>query len=458
MPVGVTRVGVIAVKVQLTGLALILTLAACAEKEVILQGERFPVRADLAASLPVEGEPAPVAPADRPESQSVPISLPGASANADWTHRGATERHQQPHGSFSANPQLIFAANIGAGNSRRARISASPVVADGRVFTIDAASQLVATATNGGRIWAFDLMAGFDRGGDISGGGLAYGAGRLFATTPYGEVVAFDPATGAVAWRQRLDVSFTGAPATDGTDVFVAGRDGSSWSIAAADGTVNWTVAGLPSAVGALSAAAPGVDDRAVVFPFASGVLTSVLKAGGTQVWSAPVAGQRLGRAYAALGDVTGDPVIVGGTIYVGTSAGRTLALSTSGGTQVWAANEGAVGPLLVTGGSVFMVNDEGLLVRLDQATGATIWTAQMPYFEAEKVRKREAIVPHYGPVLAGGRLVVASGDGALRFFDPTNGASLGVVALPGGAASQPALAGGVLYVVTKNGQLLAFR
>jgi outer membrane protein assembly factor BamB len=451
-------VGVNAVKVQLTGLALILALAACAEKEVILQGERFPVRADLAESIPVEGEAAPVAPADRPENQSVPIALPGAGANADWTHRGGNARHQQPHGSLSASPQLVFATSIGAGNSRRARISASPVIADGRVFTIDAQARLAATATNGGALWSADLTAGFDRGGEISGGGLAYGGGRVFATTPYGEVVAFDPATGAVAWRQRLDVSFTGAPATDGANVYVAGRDGSSWAIAAADGTVNWTVAGLPSAVGALSAAAPGVDDRAVVFPFASGVLTSVLKAGGTEAWSAPVAGQRLGRAYAALGDVTGDPVIDGGVIYVGTSAGRTLALSTSGGEQVWAAGEGAVGPLLVTGGSVFMVNDEGLLVRLDQATGATIWTAPLPYYDTEKTRRRDNITAHYGPVLAGGRIVVASGDGALRFFDPVNGASLGTVALPGGAASHPALAGGVLYVVSQNGQLLAFR
>lgn len=448
----------IVLKVQLTGLALILTLAACAEKEVILEGERFPIRADLSESIPVEGQPAPTAAPDQPENQAVPIALPAAVANADWTHRGGTARHQQPHGSLSASPQLLFAANIGQGNSRRQRIAASPVVADGRIFTMDSAAQLVATAAGGGTLWTTDLTASFDRGGGISGGGLAYGAGRVFATTPYGEVVAVDPASGGVVWRQRLDVSFTGAPATDGTNVYVAGRDGSSWSIAVADGTVNWTVPGLPSAQGALSAASPAIDDRAVVFPFASGVVTSVLKTGGTQAWSAPVAGQRLGRAYAALGDVTGDPVIDGGMIYVGTSAGRTLALSTSGGRQVWAAGEGAVGPLLPVGGSLFLVNDEARLVRLDQATGATIWSVELPYYGDQKVRRRDNIVPHFGPVLAGGRIVVASGDGVLRFFDPTNGASLGSVALPGGAASQPALAGGVLYVVSQNGQLLAFR
>ncbi len=446
------------VKVQLTGLALILSLGACAPREVILPGERFPVRADLNASIPVEGEPAPVAPGDRPENQSVPISLPAPVANADWTHRAGSARHVQPHGSLSANPQLIWAANIGAGNSRRNRIAAAPVVADGRIFTIDASAALVATATNGGALWTADLTAPYDRGGGLSGGGLAYGGGRLFATTPYGEVVAVDPATGAVIWRQRLDVSVTGAPATDGTSVFVAGRDGSSWAIAAADGRVSWTVPGLPSATGVVGSAAPAIGERSVVFPFASGVIASVLKQGGTLAWSAPVAGQRLGRAYAAVGDVTGDPVIDGGAVYVGTSAGRTLAISTSGGEQIWAAGEGAMGPLLAVGGSLFMVNDEGLLVRLDQATGATIWTAPMPYFDTDKPKRQKAITAHFGPVLASGRIVVASGDGALRFFDPTNGAALGMVELPGGAASQPALAGGVLYVVSQNGKLLAFR
>ncbi|MBC7142188.1 MAG: PQQ-binding-like beta-propeller repeat protein, partial [Rhodobacteraceae bacterium] len=59
---------------------------------------------------------------------------------------------------------------------------------------------------------------------------------------------------------------------------------------------------------------------------------------------------------------------------------------------------------------------------------------------------------------LAGGRLVVASSDGLIRSFDPTSGALLSSVELPNGAASAPAIAGGVLYVVTKDGKLRAFR
>ena len=285
--------GVRGVKVQVAAVALLMGLGACAERELILPGERFPVRVDLNASVPVVGEPAPVSPGDRPENQSVPINLGAPQANADWTHRAGNARHEQPHGALSAAPQLIWSAPIGQGSSRRNRISAAPVVADGRIFTLDAGSGLVATASNGGRLWATDLAADFDAGGSVSGGGLAYGAGLVFATTGYGELIAVDPASGAVQWRQRLDVAVTGAPATDGDAVYVAGRDGSAWAVDAGTGKLRWQLAGLPAALGTVGTAAPAVGDRAVLFPYAAGVLTAVLKVGGTQVWQAPVAGDR---------------------------------------------------------------------------------------------------------------------------------------------------------------------
>jgi outer membrane protein assembly factor BamB len=106
------------------------------------------------------------------------------------------------------------------------------------------------------------------------------------------------------------------------------------------------------------------------------------------------------------------------------------------------------------------MVNDLNELVRLDRDTGESIWRTTLPDFveTGSFLRKGRTVYAHFGPIMAGNRLVVASSDGQLRSFDPTSGALLGSVALPGGAASAPAIANGVLYVVNKNGQLLAFR
>ena len=442
----------------MTGAGLLALLAACGQREVILEGERFPIRADLDASLPVEGEPAPTAPAD-PANVSLPITLPAPSNTGEWTHRGGNARHLMPHAALSPAPQRVWSASIGAGSSRKNRVSAAPVVSGGRVFTMDSRSVVTATATGGGTLWSADLTATFDKGGGVSGGGLAVGGDRLFAATTSGEVVAIDAASGRVIWRQRVDAPVTGAPATDGSMVYVSAKDGSAWAIDAADGKVVWQVNGTPGVAGYVGTAAPTVGDRAVIFPSSGGDLMAVLKiGGGTKIWQSSLAGKRLGAAYALTPEVTADAVIDGGVIYAGTGSGRTVAMSSSSGDRIWSAGEGALGPVAVAGGSVFLVNDQGELVRLDAATGEVIWAVQMPYFTKEKVKRRKGIHAHYGPVLAGGRIMVVSSDGLLRAFDPTDGSLTHSAEIPGGAATQPAVAGGVLYVVGGNGQLHAFR
>jgi outer membrane protein assembly factor BamB len=436
-----------ATKAAMTGLVLVLALAGC-ERELVLQGERLPVRADLAAEVA----------ATEPGNQAEPIALPAATANTAWTHRGGDVRHAGVHGQLSAAPQLVWATSVGQGNSRKNRVAAAPVVAGGLIYTMDALDQVQATSTAGAAVWVASLTAEFDRGGEISGGGLAVEGETLFATTGYGELVALQAGSGQVLWRQRLDSPVTGAPAVAGGTVYAVGRDGGAFAVDAATGKVLWTLPGAPSATGVIGSAAPAVTDRAVIFPFASGGVAAALRESGLPLWEAPVTGQRIGRGYQGLTDITGDPTVVGGTIYIGTAAGRTAAVDAASGQRLWTAVEGAMNPPLVVGGSVFVVNDEARLVRLDAATGAVIWAVEMPYWDTDKPRKRKAITAHYGPVLAGGNLVVAGGDGQLRLFNPVDGAMVGGVAIPGGAASNPALAGGMLYVVSGDGQLLAFR
>ena len=442
----------------IAGVGLLALLSACGERELVLEGERFPIRADLDASVPVEGQPAPTAPAEA-ENQSLPITLPGQTSSGEWTHRAGNARHLMPHSALSAAPARVWSANIGSGSSRKNRIAAAPVVSGGRVFTIDSGVTVTATSTAGQTLWSSDLTAAFDAGGGLSGGGLAVADNRLFVTTGYGEVVALDTASGQVLWRQRVDAPVSGAPATDGDAVYVSGRDGSAWAIGAADGKVIWQVAGTPGTAGYVGTAAPSVGDRAVIFPTNAGDLMAVLKiGGGTRIWQASLAGKRLGRAYAFSADVTGDAVIDGTVLYAGSAAGRTVAMSTSSGDRIWSAGEGALGPVAVAGGSIFLINDQAELVRLDAATGEVIWAVEMPYFANAKVKRRKAIFAHYGPVLAGGRIMVASSDGLLRAFDPASGTLTHTTEIPGGASAQPAVAGGVLYVLGGNGQLHAFR
>ena len=434
------------------------TLLAACEREVILPGERFGVRTPLDASIPVEGEALPLAPPEQPENQQRPIGLPGMAANGEWSQRGGNAAHVSPHGTLSATPQLVWAVDIGAGNSNRNRITAAPVVTGGVVFAMDSLAQVTAVSTAGAALWRSDLTADFDRGGAQSGGGLAASGGRVYAATGYGEVIALEAGTGAVIWRQRIGAPAAGAPVVAGGAVYQMSTDGTGWALDAASGRVNWTLPAAKNQLASDTGAAPAVAGANVIFPFSAGVMIAVAADSGLPLWQAAITGNRLGRAFANSGDITVDPVVSGGVVYVGTAAGRTGAFREDTGERVWTAEDGAVNPGLVFGGSVFVISDDGALVRMDAASGERIWATPLPGFAEKKPKNYGRFYAHFGPVLAGGRLVTVSSDGLLRQYDPASGAVVGSVAIPGGAASNPALAGGLMFVVSARGQLLAFR
>ena len=431
-------------------------LAGC-ERDLILTGQRFDPRQSLTETAPAQDGQ--LVAELLPQNKVVPIALGSPAALASWTHRGGNAAHSLPHGALSAAPQRVWSAAIGAGNSRKNRITAAPIVANGVVFAMDAASSVTAlSASTGGVVWRAIVSPDLEDPASMSGGGLAYDGGTVFVTTGFGELLALDAASGAVRWRQNFDSPVSGAPTVAGGMVFVTGRDNTAWAVSVRDGRQRWLLPGLKSTSGVVGTGSAAVGDGVVVFPFASRQLVAVNQAKGDLVWASAVAGQRRGRAVAYIDDIAGDPVIAAGTVYAGTSSGRMAAISARTGERLWDAAEGTMGAPLVVGGSVFVVSDEGRLVRLDARSGETIWAAALGLFTRDNPRRQKAVTAHYGPVLAGGSIVVASSDGTVRRFAADSGAEIGRFDVQGGITAPPALAGGAMYVVSANGQVHAFR
>jgi outer membrane protein assembly factor BamB len=434
----------------------LVALAGCAPPEARLPGQRFPVDLPLADSLPAEAGEKIALPA--PENRSAPVRLPAAVANSSWTHRGGSATHLMPHLAFAAQPTLVWRASIGAPDRGAQRITAAPVADGGLIFTLDGAGRLTATRTDGTTAWTLDTRPqGPDRSDTLTGGGLAVASGRVFAATGAGELIAIDAASGTETWRQRFGAPLAGSPTVRDDTVFVQGRDATGWAVDVADGRLRWVIPGLPSTAAVAGSAAPAATAQTTIFALPGAMLAAARGADGAELWKSSVPGLRAGRAGALVRDITGDPVIDGARVYAGSSAGRTVALDLATGRPLWVAETGAMGPVWPAGGSVFLVSDVNQLVRLDAATGAQIWAVALPGFVPDS-QWRVGMDANYGPVLAGGRLIVVSSDGALRMFDPTDGRLLDQIALGAGAAGAPALANGTLYVVTQRGELLAFR
>lgn len=434
----------------IAAMASIMALTACIQRDEVLQGERLDPRAVLSPDGPsLVGAPGPTTAA---------LSLPSVRGNADWPQRAGSASHASGNMALGAGTTPVWRVSIGSASDRRHRITADPIVAGGLVYTLDSRSVATATTAGGGRVWSRDLSPAIEGGDSASGGGLAYEGGRVFATTGFGELVAVDARSGAVIWRQRVEAPVSGAPTVQNGIVYVIDRNATGWAVRASDGKVLWRTFGNNGLAGVMGSSAPATSGDTTVFSYPTGQIVAVDSREGDQKWSADVAGSRNGRAISLFRDVTGDPVITGGTVYAGTSSGRVGAYDIATGMARWEAREGASSPVLAAGNSVFLVNDQAQLLRLDAANGGRVWAQKLPYFTKQVVRKQGKVWNHYGPVLAGNRLYLAGSDGYLRVFDPASGALIGNAEIPGGAAAAPAVAGQTLYVVTHDGQLIAYR
>lgn len=434
-------------------LAAVALAAGCSDREQILPGERLNVRDALGGGAAEEAAAAPA-----PQARA--FATPGMANNTDWAQSPVSPDVRVTNPALGQALRPVFSTSIGAGDSRKSRLNADPVIAGGRIFTMDANHQVRATSTAGQALWSTVLVPRRDKAPEGQGGGLAYGDGKLFVSSGFGKLTALDPATGGKIWEQDLNNTATGAPSYRDGLVYVVSGDQVGWAIESGDGKVRWQVEGTRDINNIAGAPAPAVNDRYVVFSFGSGTVQGAFRQGGLRVWSADVLGRRTGVTIAGIDDVTGDPLISGDTVYAGNHSGRTVALNVFNGERLWTADRGALGPMWPAGDSVFFVSDVNDLVRLDARTGQEIWSRELPGYEPTRNpnRRRDKAFANHGPILAGGRLIVASSDGKIRAFNPADGKLLQEIEIPGGATTRPVVAGGTLYVVSRKGVLHAYR
>ncbi|GGG61027.1 pyrrolo-quinoline quinone [Salipiger pallidus] len=433
------------------GLIGLTVLAGCEEADVILPGERYGTREVLEGASTTD--PAPM-------NGARAISLPAISSNGAWAQSPASPAMRVGNAALAASLSPVLSVDIGAGDSRRNRLNVDPVAADGRIFAMDSEHVLTAVSTSGQVLWRKPMIPARDTAQQAQGGGLAVSGGRLYVASGFGSLTALDPATGAEIWQQQLGGTATGAPSVQGDLAYVVSGDSRAWAIETATGRIRWQIESVESIHNFAGAPSPAIGAKSVIFGFGNGGVQAAFREGGMRRWNGAVSGSREGYAIATVSDLTGGPVIADGRVYVGNHSGRVAAFSEGSGDRLWTAQMGTLAPIWPAGDSVFLVSDTYKLVRLDASTGEQVWSVDLPGYEEVRrpQRRRDSAYAHHGPILAGGRLIVASSDGYLRSFDPTNGALTGVTEVPGGATTMPIVAGGTLYVVSTDGQLLGYR
>jgi outer membrane protein assembly factor BamB len=392
-----------------------------------------------------------------PSLASVPVTLPAALVNTEWTQPGGNASKSMGHLGLGASVGLAWRVSIGAGSSNKAQLAAAPVVADGKIFTIDTEAVVRAlNPDNGATVWQTQIKGRNIQSGTLFGGGVSYDNGRLYATSGAGDAAALDAKTGAVYWTVRPGAPLRGAPTIANDNVYVITQDNQLFALNPADGAVRWSGAGAVEIAGVLGAAAPAAAQGTVVAGFSSGELTAYRYENGQVVWQDALARTSISTTVTSLSDIDAEPVIDAGRVYAVGQGGRMVAIELITGQRVWEINVAGISTPWVAGDWIFIVTDDGQLLCLSRANGHVRWMTQLAHYRNEK--KKADPIDYVGPVLAGGRLVLANSLGQIINVDPTTGGVQSTVETKMPISLSPVVANNTLYILHENGQLSAWR
>jgi len=384
------------------------------------------------------------------------VTLPEAVLNPDWAQSGGNASKAMGHVALGAGNQQVWSASIAGGGSR-ARLASPPVVAAGKLYVIDVEATIYAfDAKTGQRLWSASIRSKDDQGKVEFGGGVSVGGDRVYATTGIGDVAAVNTADGAVLWKVRPGGPLRGSPTLANGNVYVMSQDNQLFALNSADGAVLWTDNGTLESTGVFGVAAPAAGQGSVIAGYSSGELTAYRYENGRALWGDALSKTTISTSVSTLTDIDADPVIDRGRVFAIGEGGRMASYELLTGQRLWELNIGGIATPLVVGDWVFVVTDKAKLFAITRATGKVRWISELPAWR--KPKKKTGPIRWRGPILAGGKLILVSTEGALVQVDPATGSVKSEREVKDGVTLAPIVADNMLYLLTDQGRLLAYR
>ncbi|HEV2044793.1 MAG TPA: PQQ-binding-like beta-propeller repeat protein [Sphingomicrobium sp.] len=391
-----------------------------------------------------------------PDTAAMPFTVPEAIANEEWAQSGGNPSKSMGHVALPAALAHAWTVSVGAGSDKQGRLISAPVVSGGRVYTIDTNGVVRASdARNGGTVWSASFGASGNQDAAY-GGGVAVDGGRVYATNGLGHVAALDAATGAAAWTVKPGGPLRGAPTVADGAVYVISQDNQIYSLKAVDGASNWSSAAALEIAGVFGSASPAVARGTVIAGFSSGELNAYRYENGRLVWQDALSRTSISTSVASLSDIDASPVIDGNQVFAVGKGGRMVALELTSGQRIWEQNVAGITTPWVAGDWVYVVTDEARVVAMSRTTGKVRWINELPRWDNPKGKK--GLIYYSGPILAGGRLILAGSNGVLININPDNGSFQSQVNIGASVSVPPVVAGGTLYILDDKGRLTAYR
>ncbi|MBI2706821.1 MAG: PQQ-binding-like beta-propeller repeat protein [Proteobacteria bacterium] len=417
-----------------------LTLVACDAEKIPITGTRIPV-VNYESSVKVDED-----------AKDISLTLPLSEMGRDWPQAGGGAEHVMPNFSLKESIEPLWTVSIGAGNGE-GRLLSSPIVANGVVYALDTYGNVTALdAFSGALLWQTNISPEGQQI-PIIGGGLAYGQEKVFVTSPHAEVLALDAKTGNRLWRYSTPSPVRAAPTLDEGRLYVLTISNQLEVLDAEKGTPLWNHAGITEHAGLLGTASPAVSKGVVVVTYSSGEIYALKAENGHQLWTETLSTTRRPDSLSSLSHIKALPVIDKNMVIIIGHNHKMAAYDLRRGERLWERHIGGTRTPAVIGDFIFMINSHNELLCLTREHGQVVWVKKLGS-DSESPHK----VIWEGPIVAGGKVYLVNVAGDLVSFDPATGKVLGSRQLGVSLSLSPFVAQDTLYLLTNEGDLMAFQ
>lgn len=391
-----------------------------------------------------------------PALSGVAVTLPPAAVNEAWAQPGGNASKSPGHVELGQGLSRIWTAKV-TGANPRARLAASPVMSDGRIYVVDTTARVTAfDANTGAQIWSNALEIEKDGKPSRFGGGVSATGTNVFATNGVGDVASLAADTGALVWKKRPAGPLRGAPTLSNGNVYVMTQDNQIYALRQSDGEAQWNEAGPVSASGIFGVGAPAAAQGTIIAGYSSGELAAYRYENGRSLWSDTLSRTAMSTSVSTLTDIDADPVIDRGRVFALGKGGRMASYELVSGQRIWEINIAGISTPVTSGDWVFVMTDEARLLCVARSTGKIRWISKLQRYKNEKKKKKP--ISWYGPVLAGGRLVIANSHGAVWSVAPDEGTATEILDVGNDVSLAPIVANNILYILDDSGRISAFR
>jgi outer membrane protein assembly factor BamB len=383
------------------------------------------------------------------------VKLPRPQRNPDWPQAGGYPDHVMFHLELPDQLHEAWSTSIGEGSTDRSKLFAGPVVANGRVFTIDTDGEVAAfSLQDGKRLWGTDVTPESESDAVVTGAVSVFGS-RVYVASGYAEVLSLDAETGKILWRTALTAPVRAAPTVSGDRAFVTTVDNQLIALSIADGKKLWDHAGISETAGLLGGSSPAFDSGTVIAAYSSGELFALRADTGRVAWTENLAAVRRADAVSALADVA-RPVVDRGIVLAVSHSGRFAAVELRSGGRLWDREVASAHMPWVAGDYVYILTTTGDVLCMTRRDGRIKWVQTLPLYNDPEKEKEP--ISWSGPVLAGDRLILVGSSGDAIAISPYTGKPLGRLKLKGKTLISPVVADGTLLILTDEGDLVAYR